>query len=98
MNLTEQTQRALLMFIALSKVQNESYTHFLGMFKHSEKQKFNNLIVASESFNKTVKANLSESEIKAVDQLEAYFQDFVFELIKDGKFEIKENDIKNIEL
>jgi hypothetical protein len=31
-----------------------------------------------------------ESEIKAVDQLEAYFQDFVFELIKDGKFEIKE--------
>ena len=90
MQLNEQTQRALLMFIALTKVQNESYTHFLGMFKHSEKQKFNQLIVASESFAKTVEANLNETEINAVNQLEAYFQEFVFELIRDGKFEIKE--------
>lgn len=85
--LQERTQRALLMFIALSKVQNESYTHFLGMFKHSEKQKFNDLIRASESFMKTVSVNLRKDEIDAVDKLEVYFQEFVFSLVKNGVYD-----------
>jgi len=84
----ERTQRALLMFIALSKVQNESYTHFLGMFKHSEKQKFNDLIRASESFMKTVSVNLRKDEIDAVDKLEVYFQEFVFSLVKNGDYDV----------
>lgn len=90
-DLSQQTHRALLMFIAQAKVQNESYTHFLGMFRHSDKQKFNNLIVASESFCKTIKHNLPQESIDAVDRLEEYFQDFMFSLIKNGDFTISPN-------
>lgn len=73
--------RALLMFIAMSKVQNNSYTHFLGMFKHSEKQAFNNLINASNLFCSAVSKNLPQENIDAADKLEEYFQDFIYTLI-----------------
>lgn len=82
----QQTHRALIMFIALSKVQNESYTHFLGMFKHDEKQAFNDLINASNKFIKTSKNNLPAESQKATDDLEAYFQEFCFTLIKEQEF------------
>lgn len=84
--LQQQTHRALILFIALSKVQNESYTHFLGMFKHDDKQAFNDLIKASNRFCKGVKKNLPPESIKATDDLEAYFQDYCFTLIKEQEF------------
>lgn len=78
--------RALIMFIAQAKTMNESYTHFLGMFKHSEKQAFNNLVSASNMFCKTIKNNLPQESIDAADKLEEYMQDFMFTLIKNGEF------------
>jgi len=70
--LQERTQRALIVFCAIAKVNNEQYTNFLGMFKHAEKQKFNDLIRASESFVKTINANLDEQSLKAVEDMEGY--------------------------
>lgn len=84
--LEQQVHRALLMFIAQAKTMNESYTHFLGMFKHSEKQAFNNLVSASNMFCKTIKNNLPQDSIDAADKLEEYMQDFMFTLIKQGEF------------
>lgn len=84
----EQTQRALLMFVALAKVQNQAYTQFIGMFKHEEKQRFNDLIRASESFAKTVRANMDDKSIEATNQLEDYFMEFCFTLIKGNEFNI----------
>lgn len=84
--LEQRTHRALLMFIAQAKTMNESYTHFLGMFKHSEKQAFNNLVAASNMFCKTIKNNLPQESIDAADKLEEYMQDFMFTLIKNGEF------------
>jgi len=84
--LEQQTHRALLMFVAQAKTMNESYTHFLGMFKHSEKQAFNGLVTASNLFCKTVKNNLPQESIDAADKLEEYMQDFMFTLIKQGEF------------
>jgi hypothetical protein len=87
----EQTQKALLMFVALCKVQNQSYTQFLGAFRHEEKQKFNDLIRASESFAKTVRANMDDKSIEATNQLEDYFMEFCFTLIKGNEFNINLN-------
>lgn len=84
--LQQQTHRALILFIALSKVQNESYTHFLGMFKHADKQAFNDLITASNRFCNGIKKNLPTESVKATDDLEAYFQDFCFTLIQESEF------------
>jgi len=88
----EQTQKALLMFVALCKVQNQTYTQFIGAFRHSEKQKFNELIRASESFAKTVRANMDEQSLEATDKLEDYFMEFCFSLIKgkELKYQIVE--------
>lgn len=83
--------RALLMFIAMSKVQNNSYTYFLGMFKHSEKQAFNSLINASNLFCSTVSKNLPQESIDAADKLEEYFQDFIYTLIESGEFTKDDN-------
>jgi lipopolysaccharide biosynthesis regulator YciM len=84
--LQETTQRALITFCALSKVQNQQYTHFLGMFKHAEKQKFNDLIRASESFVKTINANLDEQSLKAVEDMENYLHDMIFSLVEGKEF------------
>lgn len=84
--LEQQTHRALLMFIAQAKTQNESYTHFLGMFKHSEKQSFEGLVKASNWFCKTINSNLPQESIDAANRLEEYLQDFIFTLIKKGEF------------
>lgn len=93
--LQQQTHRALLLFIALSKVQNESYTHFLSMFKHDEKQAFNDLIVASNRFIKTTTKNLPIESQKATDDLEAYFQEFCFTLIQEQEFKFdKHSQVK----
>lgn len=91
--LQEQTRRALMIFCALSKVQNESYTRFLGMFKHTEKQKFNDLRKASDIFCRTVGDNFPDESIDAVNKLEEYFQDFIFSLIKRGDFTLDSNTI-----
>ncbi|WP_298845696.1 hypothetical protein [uncultured Clostridium sp.] len=91
--LQQQTHRALLIFCALSKVQNESYTRFLGMFKHSDKQKFNELIKSSNMFCKTIETNFPEDSIKSVNSLEEYFQDFIFSLVKRGDFTLDSNTI-----
>lgn len=94
--LEQQVHRALLMFIAQAKTMNESYTHFLGMFKHSEKQAFNNLVSASNMFCKTIKNNLPQESIDAADKLEEYMQDFMFTLIKQGEFMRDDNhNVKN---
>ena len=93
--LQQRTHRALILFIALSKVQNESYTHFLGMFKHSDKQAFNALIAASNRFCNGVKKNLPPESIKATDDLEMYFNDFCFTLIKEQEFDFdKHSQVK----
>jgi hypothetical protein len=89
-NLEERTQRALIVFCALAKVNNEQYTNFLGMFKHSEKQKFNNLIIASESFVKTVNSNLDPKSLKAVEDMESYLHNFIFTLVEGREFITKE--------
>jgi len=83
--------RALLMFIAQAKTLNESYTYFLNMFKHSEKQAFNNLVQASDMFCKTVNKNLPQESIDAANKLEEYMQDFMFTLIKNGEFTRDDN-------
>lgn len=93
--LQQRTHRALILFIALSKVQNESYTHFIGMFKHSDKQAFNDLITASNRFISGVKKNLPEESIKATDDLELYFNEFCFTLIKEQEFDFdKHSQVK----
>lgn len=85
----EQTQKALLMFVALAKVQNQAYTQFLGGFRHQEKQKFNDLIRASESFAKTVRANMDAQSLEATDKLEDYFMEFCFSLIQGKELKYK---------
>ena len=87
-NINERTQRALITFCALSLVQNQQYTHFLGMFKHAEKQKFNDLIRASESFVKTIQSNLDKDSLKAVEDMENYMHNFIFDLVEGKEFVI----------
>lgn len=82
----QRTHKALIIFIALSRVQNESYTHFLGMFKHEQKQIFNHLINASNTFIKTVEKTLPQQSINATNELEEYFQGFTATLIDDKEF------------
>jgi hypothetical protein len=84
--LEQQTQRALIVFCANALVQNEQYTHFLGRFKHLEKQKFNDLIRASNMFVKTIKAKLDTESLKAVSDMENYMHDFIFTLIEGKEF------------
>ena len=84
--LEQQTQRALIVFCANALVQNEQYTHFLGRFKHLEKQKFNDLIRASNMFVKTIKANLDTESLNAVSDMENYMHDFIFTLIEGKEF------------
>ena len=81
-----QTQRALIVFCSLAKVQNEMYTYFLGRFKHLEKQKFNDLIRASDMFIKTLKTNLDEQSLKAVEQMDENLHNFIYTLIKNEEF------------
>lgn len=82
----QQTQRALIVFCSLAKVQNEMYTYFLGRFKHLEKQKFNDLIRASDMFIKTIKTNLDEQSIMAVEQMDENLHNFIYTLIKNEDF------------
>jgi hypothetical protein len=58
------------------------------MFKHLEKQKFNDLINASESFVKTINSNLDAESLKSVDDMENYLHDFIFDLIEGKEFTI----------
>jgi hypothetical protein len=86
----QQTQRALIVFCSLAKVQNEMYTYFLGRFRHLEKQKFNDLIRASDMFIKTIKTNLDEQSLNAVEQMDENLHNFIYTLIKNEEFiEIK---------
>jgi hypothetical protein len=82
----QQTQRALIVFCSLSMVQGDAYTHFLGRFKHLEKQKFNDLIRASDMFVKTIKTNLDAESLKAVEQMTDYMHNFVYTLIKGDEY------------
>lgn len=97
-DLEQTTHRALLIFCALSKVQNESYTRFLGMFKHEDKHKFNELIKSSNMFCKTMEVNFPDKSIDAVNKLEEYFQDFIFSLIKRGDFTLDSTTILRAKL
>lgn len=92
-NQGEILHRALLIFIAISKVNNEGYTRFLGAFKHDEKQSFNNLVKASELFCKTVSANFPKESIEAADKLEEYFTEMIFTMIKEGEFTKDDNHL-----
>lgn len=82
----QQTQRALIVFCSLAMVQGEMYTYFLGRFKHLEKQKFNDLIRASDMFIKTIKTNLDEQSLKAVEQMDENLHNFIYTLIKNEEF------------
>lgn len=82
----QQTQRALIVFCSLAKVQNEMYTYFLGRFKHLEKQKFNDLIRASDMFIKTIKTNMDSQSIKAVELMDENLHNFIYTLIKNEEF------------
>jgi hypothetical protein len=81
-----QTQRALIVFCSLAKVQNEMYTYFLGRFKHLEKQKFNDLIRASDMFIKTIKTNLDEQSLNAVELMDENLHNFIYTLIKNEEY------------
>lgn len=82
----QQTQRALIVFCSLAKVQNEMYTYFLGRFKHLEKQKFNDLIRASDMFIKTIKTNMDSQSIQAVELMDENLHNFIYTLIKNEEF------------
>lgn len=82
----QQTQRALIVFCSLAMVQGEMYTYFLGRFRHLEKQKFNDLIRASDMFIKTIKTNLDEQSLKAVEQMDENLHNFIYTLIKNEEF------------
>ena len=82
----QQTQRALIVFCSLAKVQNEMYTYFLGRFKHLEKQKFNDLIRASDMFIKTIKTNMDNQSIQAVELMDENLHNFIYTLIKNEEF------------
>lgn len=82
----QQTQRALIVFCSLAMVQGEMYTYFLGRFKHLEKQKFNDLIRASDMFIKTIKTNLDEQSLKAVEQMDENLHNFIYTLVKNEDF------------
>jgi len=81
-----QTQRALIVFCSLAMVQGEMYTYFLGRFRHLEKQKFNDLIRASDMFIKTIKTNLDNQSLKAVEQMDENLHNFIYTLIKNEEF------------
>lgn len=86
----QQTQRALIVFCSLAMVQGEMYTYFLGRFRHLEKQKFNDLIRASDMFIKTIKTNLDGQSLKAVELMDENLHNFIYTLIKNEEFiEIK---------
>jgi hypothetical protein len=89
----DQTSRALIMFVAMAKTQNNLYTHFLGFFKHEKKAAFNNLIAASNLFVSTIKENMPQESIEAADKLEEHFQDYVYSLIKRGDYLTDSNTI-----
>lgn len=82
----QQTQRALIVFCSLAMVQGEMYTYFLGRFKHLEKQKFNDLIRASDMFIKTIKTNLDDQSLKAVEQMDENLHNFIYTLVKNEDF------------
>jgi len=82
----QQTQRALIVFCSLAMVQGEMYTYFLGRFRHLEKQKFNDLIRASDMFIKTIKTNLDNQSLKAVEQMDENLHNFIYTLIKNEEF------------
>jgi hypothetical protein len=84
--LEQQTQRALIVFCSLAMVQNEMYTYFLGRFKHLEKQKFNDLIRASDMFIKTIKTNMDNQSIAAVELMDENLHNFIYILIKNEEF------------
>lgn len=62
------------------------YTYFLGRFKHLEKQKFNDLIRASDMFIKTIKTNLDDQSLKAVEQMDENLHNFIYTLVKNEEF------------
>ena len=82
----QQTQRALIVFCSLAMVQGEMYTYFLGRFRHLEKQKFNDLIRASDMFIKTIKTNLDNQSLKAVEQMDENLHNFIYTLVKNEEF------------
>ena len=80
------TYKALVLFIAMAKAQNEEYTRFIGMFKHKDKQVFNELIKAGNRFCSVVYDNLNEENRQTVDQIQDLLHDFVYQIVETGEF------------
>lgn len=92
-NRLEEIHRALLLFVAISKTNNEAYSHFIGELKHDDKRTFKNLVTASELFCKTISANFPKESIEAADKLEEYFTEMIFTMIKEGEFTKDDNHL-----
>ena len=87
-NLEDQTKAALMIFCAHALTMNDEYTRFLGMFKHQEKQKFNDLINACKSFVSTIKERMPKDDVENIKQLQELMHDFYYSLIKGEEVEI----------
>lgn len=96
MDKTEQAERAILIFCAHAMTMSDEYTRFLGMFKFKEKQKFNDLVKACESFVKTMKDNLTEEKQENVQELNDLMCDFYYSLIKGESIKIIKDDKQDI--
>jgi len=92
-NRLEEIHRALLLFVAISKTNNEAYSHFIGELKHDDKRTFKSLVTASELFCKTISANFPKESIEAADKLEEYFTEMIFTMIKEGEFTKDDNHL-----
>lgn len=92
-----QTYKALMLFMAMAKAQNDEYTRFLGMFKHKDKQVFNELIKASNRFVSVVYDSMDQETQQTVDQIQDLMHDFVYQVIETGEFKNIDNlNIKNL--
>lgn len=83
-----QTYKALMLFIAMAKAQNEEYTRFLGMFRHRDKQLFNELIRASEKFSKSVYESMTTDTKETVDEIQEMMHNFIHQVIETAEFKV----------
>lgn len=90
-----QTYKALMLFIAMAKAQNEEYTRFLGMFRHKDKQLFNELIRVSERFSNSVYGSMTDETKETVDQIQEMMHDFIYQIVETGEFK-QIDKIKNL--
>jgi hypothetical protein len=82
-NLDKRSKKALLLFVSMALTANKTYSQHISHCNHDEKESFIKLINANNDFCSRIKNNLSKESMKSVHNMEAYWQTFIAELLKD---------------